>query len=103
MTVGGLERVKKDGDVEEEKDATDVMEEFKKSKEELQKEIDRQEKELQEKKKELEKSIDSTKKYRYKITVNGEEMSEEETGRTIAKVIKQTSIDPMASIFKFID
>jgi hypothetical protein len=102
MTVGGLERVKKDGDLEEEKDPNDVMEEFKKSKEELQKEIDRQEKELQEKKKELEKSIDSTKTYRYKVTVN-EDISEDETGQRIAKISRKHIVDPMASVFRFID
>ena len=102
MAVGGLERVKKVGDGDEERDPNDVMEEFKKSKEELQKEIDRQEKELQEKKKELEKSIDSTKTYRYKVTVN-EDKSEDESRQTIAKISRHGIIDPMASIFRFID
>jgi phage shock protein PspC (stress-responsive transcriptional regulator) len=103
MTVGGLERVNKDDNGDGQFDeGENVMEEFKKSKEELQKEIDRQEKEIQEKKKELEKSIDSTKTYRYKGTTTGNVEGEQES-KTIAKLTKQTSVDPMASIFRFID
>ncbi len=62
MTPGGLERVDKD---EENNDDSDAVEKYKKSKEELQREYDKKQKEAEELKKELDKPIDST-RYQYK-------------------------------------
>jgi phage shock protein PspC (stress-responsive transcriptional regulator) len=105
MTVGGLERVKKTTD-EIEEDGSDVMEEFKKSKEELRKEIEKQQKELEEKKKELEKASDSTNTYRYKTSSVNDENEEDETGsssKTTAGISRDITINPLTSIFRFLD
>ncbi|OYW75478.1 MAG: hypothetical protein B7Z27_08765, partial [Sphingobacteriia bacterium 32-37-4] len=69
MTQGGLERVKKAGEIndEEENDSDSeksAIEEYKKSREELRKEYERKQKEAEDLKKELEKPVDTT-RYRY--------------------------------------
>jgi phage shock protein PspC (stress-responsive transcriptional regulator) len=71
MTVAGLERVDKKDKIIEEDNTGDgenrVIDQFKKSKEELQKEADKKQKELDDLKKELNKPADST-RYHYKKT-----------------------------------
>ncbi len=69
MTPGGLERVKKIGeendDISNDEDSEkSAIEEYKKSREELRKEYERKQKEAEELKKELDKPVDTT-RYRY--------------------------------------
>ena len=70
MTPGGLERVKKIGEENDETDSNDedsdksAIEDYKKSREELRKEYERKQKEAEELKKELDKPVDTT-RYRY--------------------------------------
>lgn len=70
MTPGGLERVKKQGDDNDDADNNEddsdksAIEEYKKSREELRKEYERKQKEAEELKKELDKPVDTT-RYRY--------------------------------------
>ncbi|MBT9485432.1 PspC domain-containing protein [Sediminibacterium sp.] len=71
MTPGGLERVKKAGEInDEDEDENDsdseksAIEEYKKSREELRKEYERKQKEAEDLKKELDKPVDTT-RYRY--------------------------------------
>lgn len=68
MTPGGLERVdKKENDNNDENSDTEAVENFKKSKEELKKEYEKKQKEAEELKKELDKPVDTT-RYRYQKT-----------------------------------
>jgi hypothetical protein len=69
MTPGGLERVKKAGELnEDEENDSDseksAIEEYKKSREDLRKEYERKQKEAEDLKKELDKPVDTT-RYRY--------------------------------------
>jgi len=73
MTPGGLERVKKAGEInDEDEDENEndsdseksAIEEYKKSREELRKEYERKQKEAEDLKKELDKPVDTT-RYRY--------------------------------------
>ncbi len=75
MTVGGLERVKDNRKIDkvdnsdlDNDGASDAVEEFKKSKEELKKEYEKMQKKTEELKKELDKPIDTT-QYKYKKAV----------------------------------
>lgn len=68
MTPGGLERVdKKENDNNDENSDTEAVENYKKSKEELKKEYEKKQKEAEELKKELDKPVDTT-RYRYQKT-----------------------------------
>jgi phage shock protein PspC (stress-responsive transcriptional regulator) len=103
MTVGGLERVDKEEEFSGETGETDAMEEFKKSKEQLRKEIEEQQKELEEKKKELEKAGDSTNTYRYKTSFIENNVGEQVAAIAKSKITRDITINPMLSIFRFID
>jgi hypothetical protein len=102
MTVGGLERVDKDT---EEKSEEDVMEDFKKSKEELRRQIEEEQRRLEEKKRELEKSDDST-RYRFKpSSVETEQPAEQEaeTDHTTASIKQEEGFTPRTALLRFID
>lgn len=73
MTAGGLERVHKEKQVEENRDENDAVEQFKKSKEELRKEYERKQKEAEDLKKELDKPVDTT-RYQYKKATTYQEL-----------------------------
>jgi hypothetical protein len=111
MTVGGLERVDKEEEKVWDEEGSrlgepDAMEEFKKSKEELRKQIEKQQRELDEKKKELEKATDSTKTYRYKTSSVNDENDEDATSsttKTTASFSRDITINPLTSIFRFLD
>jgi phage shock protein PspC (stress-responsive transcriptional regulator) len=68
MTAGGLERVNKKHEDEDNNDdrKNDAIEQFKKSREELQKELDKKTKETEDLKKELEKPVDTIAAPKYK-------------------------------------
>ena len=81
MTPGGLERVKKDKKVEEDRDDnrngdSEALENYKKSREDMQKELDKKQKEAEELKKELSKPLDTT-RYRYQKAVSYEDASKQ--------------------------
>jgi phage shock protein PspC (stress-responsive transcriptional regulator) len=111
MTVGGLERVDKEEEKVWDEEGSrlgepDAMEEFKKSKEELRKQIEKQQRELDEKKRELEKATDSTKTYRYKTSSVNDENDEDATSsttKTTASFSRDITINPLTSIFRFLD
>lgn len=81
MTPGGLERVKKAGEINEEEEENNsdseksAIEEYKKSREDLRKEYERKQKEAEDLKKELDKPVDTT-RYRYQKVAKVEKMTE---------------------------
>jgi hypothetical protein len=111
MTVGGLERVDKSSEDDENHDA---LEEFKKSREQIEKEREEKLRELQELDKELKKSDSTIRKtdstYRYKPASAQNETEDEEEPVAVRSSIKRTAniksdltIRPMASFLRYIE